>query len=132
MKQLLLCTMLLARSAAMCQTATDIRASNERRETPKVETGIASYYNSKFKGKPTASGELYDPDQMTAAHNNLPMGTRIRVTNIRNRRSVEVVVNDRLHFRNKRLVDLSRAAARKLGYTGRGLARVRVTVLDDD
>ncbi len=62
---------------------------------------------------------------MTAAHNRLPMGARIKVTNLRNKRWVIVIVNDRLHHRNTRLVDLSKAAAAKLGYVGRGLTRVR-------
>ena len=73
----------------------------------------------------------FDPDKMTAAHNRLPMGTMIKVTNLRNKRSVIVKVNDRLHYRNKRIVDLSRAAAAKLGYVGRGLAKVKVEVLDE-
>ena len=68
---------------------------------------------------------------MTAAHNKLPLGTRIKVTNLRNKRSVVVKVNDRLHHRNTRLVDLSKAAAAKLGYIGRGITRVRVEVLKD-
>jgi rare lipoprotein A len=66
---------------------------------------------------------------MTCAHNTLPLGTWIRVTNLSNKKSVVVKINDRLHHRNPRLVDLSKTAARKLGYTGQGLTRVRVEVL---
>lgn len=97
--------------------------------TAKIQYGTASYYANKFNGRKTASGEVYDGKLMTAAHNGLPLGTWIKVTNMRNHRSVIVKVNDRLHYRNPRLVDLSRAAAKKLGYTGHGLAKVKVEVL---
>ena len=131
MKRLLLASLLLSQAGFLlnAQHAHHVRASDKKRGTPKVEIGVASYYSFKFKGRLTASGQRYDPMKMTAAHNRLPIGTRIRVTNIRNRRSVIVVVNDRLHYRNKRLVDLSRAAASKLGYTGRGVTKVKVEVL---
>jgi len=118
-------TLLIAQSGA-----NRIRKANNPK-VPRVQTGTASYYNSKFQGRITASGEKYDEHLMTAAHNRLPMHTRIRVTNLRNNRSVIVKVNDRLHHRNKRLVDLSRAAAAKLGYLRRGLAKVKVEVLKD-
>jgi rare lipoprotein A len=95
----------------------------------KLLHGIASYYSDKFTGKTTANGSLYAPDKMTAACNVLPLGTWIRVTNLRNKRSVVVLVNDRLHHRNKRLVDLSRVAAEKLGFIRRGLTQVKVEVL---
>jgi rare lipoprotein A len=96
----------------------------------KVLYGIASFYAEKFNGRPTANGEIYDGKKMTAACNQLPMGTWIRVTNLKNNRSVIVKTNDRLHPRMKRVVDLSRAAAEKLGYVGRGLTQVRVEVLE--
>ena len=114
------------------QSAADsIRRMNRKAPVVLVDTGVASYYHAKFQGRITASGELYDQDKMTAAHNRLPLGTKIKVTNLRNKRSVVVRVNDRLNHRNKRLVDLSRAAAVKLGYIGRGITRVRVEVLKD-
>jgi rare lipoprotein A len=114
------------------QSAADsIRKVNSNTPVARVETGVASYYHSKFQGRVTASGEKYDETKLTAAHNRLPMGTMIKVTNLRNKRSIVVKVNDRLHHRNVRLVDLSRAAAAQLGYVGRGLARVRVEVLKD-
>ena len=94
-----------------------------------IQYGIASYYSDKFEGKPTAAGEVYSKKAMTAAHNALPFGTWIRVTNLSNKRSVVVKVNDRLHHRNRRLVDLSLAAASVLGYTRKGLTRVKVEVL---
>lgn len=132
MKTLLLVFILYVQgSAVYAQTAADsIRTAYKKKGTEKVETGIASYYHSKFQGRLTASGEKYDGEKMTAAHNRLPFGTLIKVTNLRNKKTVIVRVNDRLHHRNPRLVDLSRVAAAKLGYIGRGLARVKVEVLD--
>lgn len=110
--------------------ADSIRRANNPK-VPKVQIGVASYYHSKFQGRPTASGELYDENLFTAAHNRLPLNTMIRVTNLRNKRSVKVRVNDRLHYKNRRLVDLSKAAAIELGYLGRGLTKVKVEVLKD-
>ena len=72
-----------------------------------IQYGTASYYSNKFQGRPTSSGALYDKDKMTCAHNSLPLGTWVKVTNLRNRKWVIVKVTDRLHHKNKRLVDLS-------------------------
>ena len=95
------------------------------------EVGDASYYGSEFEGKKTASGERYHGDALTAAHHTLPFGTRLKVTDLSNSRSVEVVVNDRGPHKKGRVVDLSRRAAEELGMIGRGIARVRVEVLPD-
>jgi len=95
----------------------------------KVQYGTASFYADKFEGKKTANGETFTQKGMTAAHNTLPLGTWIRVTNLSNHKTVVVKVNDRLHPKNPRLVDLSKTAAKKLGYTGHGLTKVRVDVL---
>ena len=97
---------------------------------PKIIYGVASYYAEKFNGRQTANGEIYDGKKLTAACNQLPLGTWIRVTNLNNNRSVIVKTNDRLHIRMKRVVDLSRAAAEKLGYISRGLTKVRVELLE--
>ncbi|HJW17102.1 MAG TPA: septal ring lytic transglycosylase RlpA family protein [Flavisolibacter sp.] len=99
---------------------------------PKVYYGIASYYADKFNGRPTANGEIYDHNKLTAACNILPLGTWIRVTNLKNNKSVIVKTNDRLHPRMKRIVDLSKSAAKLLAYTGRGLTQVKVEVLEKD
>lgn len=99
-----------------------------RKKFPKVQYGVASYYHDKFQNRLTASGEKFDQKKMTAAHNGLPLNTWIRVTNLSNHRSVIVRVNDRLHRKNKRLVDLSNIAARNLGYLGDGLTKVKVEV----
>jgi rare lipoprotein A len=96
---------------------------------PKVLYGTASYYSNTFNGKKTANGEIYSHKKMTAACNVLPLGTWIKVTNLRNGKSVVVKTNDRLHTRMKRVVDLSREAADKLDYIKSGLTRVRVEVI---
>jgi len=96
-----------------------------------IKYGIASFYAKKFNGRQTASGDIYNSTKYTAACNVLPLHTWVRVTNLRNEKSVIVIINDRLHPKNKRLVDLSRSAALALGYTGRGLTRVKVEVLPD-
>lgn len=95
----------------------------------RVIYGIASFYANKFNGRKTASGELFSQTKLTCACNMLPLGTWIKVTNVRNGKSVIVKVNDRLHPKMRRVADLSKAAATKLGYTPQGLVRVRVDVL---
>lgn len=93
------------------------------------QTGIASWYGEPFHGRRTASGEVYDMESMTAAHRTLPLGTMVRVENRDNGRWVEVRINDRGPFVGGRIVDLSRAAARRLDMLGPGTARVQVTVI---
>ena len=96
---------------------------------PKLLYGTASYYSNTFNGKKTANGEIYSHKKMTAACNVLPLGTWIKVTNLRNGKSVVVKTNDRLHTRMKRVIDLSREAADKLDYVKSGLTRVRIEVI---
>jgi rare lipoprotein A len=91
-----------------------------------ASVGIASYYADKFQGRPTASGERFDNGRLTAAHRTLPFGTRVRVTNLDNGRSVTIRVNDRGPFVKGRIIDLSVAAARRLDMLRTGVARVRV------
>ncbi|MFC1626496.1 septal ring lytic transglycosylase RlpA family protein [Pseudomonadota bacterium] len=95
------------------------------------ETGIASWYGTKFHGKKTANGERYDMYAMSAAHKTLPLPTLVRVTNLDNGRSAVVRVNDRGPFVKSRVIDLSYAAAKSLGYDNAGTARVRVEVLSN-
>lgn len=92
--------------------------------------GQASFYANKFHGRRTANGEIFNQEKLTAACNILPLGTWIKVTNLRNGKSVIVKTTDRLHPKMRRLVDLSRAAAKKLGYIHNGLTRVKVEVLN--
>ena len=93
------------------------------------ELGLASWYGEECQGNPTASGEVFDMNGLTAAHRSLPLGTKIKVTNIRNNRSLVVRVNDRGPFVYSRFLDLSMAAAKKLGFFGAGVAKVRAEVV---
>jgi rare lipoprotein A len=90
------------------------------------ETGIASWYGEDFHGKSTANGERYDMDAFTAAHRTLPMPTVVRVTNLENGRSIRLRVNDRGPYARGRIIDVSRRAAKLLGFSNKGTARVRV------
>ncbi|MGF1632105.1 MAG: septal ring lytic transglycosylase RlpA family protein [Kiloniellaceae bacterium] len=92
-------------------------------------TGLASWYGERFHGRSTASGEPFDMAALTAAHRGLPFGSRVRVTNLDNGRSVVVVINDRGPMVEDRLIDLSHAAARELGFLQDGVAKVRIDVL---
>ncbi|WP_248763723.1 septal ring lytic transglycosylase RlpA family protein [Pseudomonas sp. 13-2922] len=95
------------------------------------ETGMASYYGAQHQGKRTASGEPFNQHGLTAAHRQLPFGTRVKVTNLANDKSVIVRINDRGPHTRGRLVDLSREAAAQLGMLQGGTARVRIQSLDD-
>ena len=90
------------------------------------KVGTASWYGAAFHGLPTANGEVFDKEQISAAHPTLPLPSIVQVTNLENGRSVQLRVNDRGPFIGDRLIDLSEAAARELGYDDKGLARVRV------
>jgi len=93
-----------------------------------TQTGIASYYADKFDGRATTSGAIYRPGKLTAAHNTLPFGTVVRVTNERTHKSVKVTVNDRGPHAKGRIIDLSKKAARKIGLVD-GLAPVKLKVV---
>ena len=97
---------------------------------PRVsQTGIASWYGPGFHGKTTASGVIYNQHDLTAAHQTLPLGTRVLVTNLDNGRSIEVLINDRGPFAKGRIIDLSYAAAETLGVIGPGTIPVRIEVI---
>lgn len=98
-------------------------------ERPVFEVGTASWYGPGFHGRITASGEVFDQNALTAAHPTLPLGTKVRVTNLDNGRRVTLVVNDRGPFVENRVIDLSRAAADRLGILSDGLGRVSIEVL---
>lgn len=107
---------------------------NGIRYTPAVDRsydqiGIASWYGDEFHGRPTANGEIFDKRRLTAAHKTLPMPTLVEVENLENGRTIVVRLNDRGPFVDNRLIDVSHAAADALGFTGKGLARVRVRYL---
>jgi rare lipoprotein A len=111
-------------------------AQDQPGEDPGLETdvgsGMASYYSDELAGNRTASGERFDPDQFTAAHRTLAFGSRVRVTNLANGRSVIVRINDRGPFSRGRVIDISDAAAREIDMRRAGVARVSMTLLDDD
>lgn len=94
-----------------------------------IQTGIASYYSNSFNGQATSSGEIFSNANLTAASNTLPLGTYVKVTNVHNRRWVVVKINDRMNKNNKRTIDLTRFAAKKLGMLYRGISRVKVEVI---
>lgn len=101
-------------------------------EIDRIQFGIASWYNNSFHGSKTASGEKYDKDDFTAAHRALPYGTIVKVTNIKNGRSVYVRINDRGPHKASRKIDMSYAAAKKIGMINDGIARVRLEVINDE
>jgi rare lipoprotein A (peptidoglycan hydrolase) len=105
------------------------QASAERetsRTSQGPQKGLASWYGKRFRGKRTASGTRFDPKQLTAAHRTLPLGSQAKVTCLKTGKSVIVTINDRGPFSAKRIIDLSRAAAKKLGMISSGVALVQV------
>ncbi len=95
-----------------------------------TQTGKASFYADKYEGRTTASGEKYKHNKPTAAHKTLPFGTKVRVTNMANNQTVDVVINDRGPYVEGRIIDLSRSAAEQLGFINLGLAEVKLEVVD--
>ena len=102
----------------------------QNKKTGRILYGQASYYASKFHGRKTASGEIFNHDNLTAACNVLPLGTWVKVTNLKNGKSIIVKTNDRLHTKTRRIIDLTKAGAKKLDFVKRGLTRVKIEVLD--
>lgn len=96
-----------------------------------TQPGLATYYARRYNGRRTASGIRYNPEKLTAAHQSLPLGTRVRVVNLANGREIVVKVIDRCRPRKIPFIDLSRAAARSLGFLGKGVARVMIIPLAD-
>lgn len=123
--------------ALLCIPSNDVysqskAAANKLKQKKPIRVfyGQASFYANKFNGRKTASGEIFDQRKFTCASNVLPLGTWIKVTNLNNGRTAVVKINDRIHPKMKRIVDVSRAAAVKLGYISRGLTRVKIELLD--
>lgn len=96
-----------------------------------IQTGKASFYADSFEGSPTASGEKYRANKFTGAHKTLPFGTVVKVTNLANKESVNVTINDRGPFVEGRVIDLSKSAAKKLNFFNQGVAEVSIEVVDD-
>jgi len=115
---------------AKASSAKHQKSKKNKREESKEKTlyGTASFYANKFEGRQTANGEIFSQSKLTGASNIIGMNQWVRVTNTRNHLTVVVRINDRMHKNNKRLIDLSKSAAKKLKYTGHGLAHVKVEV----
>ncbi len=106
--------------------------SKDKKETVKYEfyqKGEASWYGPGFNGKKTASGEIFNMNKLTAAHRKLPFGTIVKVTNLKNNKSVVVKVNDRGPFKKGRIIDLSEKAAEQIGLIKDGVAPVKIEIL---
>ena len=119
----------LARDAPEAALTAVDAARQQRRRVP-IETGIASWYGPGFAGKLTANGEIYDPSGMTAAHPDLPLGSEVVVVNLENGREARLRINDRGPFVGDRVIDVSKAAAKALGFYLTGLAEVRIDRLE--
>jgi len=116
------------------KTAAD-QAKEQASSVPAASEGVegrAVYYARRFQGRRTNSGEVFDHNKLTAAHPSLPYGTRVKVMNPANGRSVEVRINDRCRKRSYEIIDLTRRAAQELGFYGKGSARVKIMPLPED
>jgi rare lipoprotein A len=110
------------------QGEADLAGLRSRPETQAAfqQVGVASWYGPGFHGRQTASGEIFYQDGLTAAHRKLPLGAEVKVTNLENGRSILVEINDRGPYVKGRVIDLSRAAARRLGILEEGLGKIRI------
>jgi rare lipoprotein A len=118
--------MLIAVLASMVALASSASAQS----VGDKETGLASVYANAFDGHPTASGQIYDKAKLTSAHKTLPFGTKVKVTNPNNNKSVILLVNDRGPVQAARILDLSLAAASSLGFSGRGVRKIILEVIE--
>ena len=117
-------------SISIAQIDTGSKSSKtQKSKKKKTLLGTASFYNDRFNGKRTANGDVFNQKKMTAACNKLPLGTWVKVTNLQNHKVVEVRINDRLHRKMTRLIDLSKTAAKKLDFISKGVTRVKVEVI---
>lgn len=127
----LICLLILCH-VLMSESLGQVKAKSPRslrsKKTPQTQYGTASFYHNRFNGRKTASGKIFTQKKLTAAHNTVPLGTWLKVTNMRNKKTVIVQVIDRLHYRSRRLIDLSKAAANKIGFTKSGLLPVKVEI----
>lgn len=120
---------LVAVTASACASTKPTRTTTGVPAPGTRIVGLASWYGQRHQGHATASGELYDTGKLTAAHRTMPFGTRLRVTNAENGRTVVVRVNDRGPWVNDRVLDVSQAAAKTLGMVGGGVTKVEIVVL---
>ncbi|MES2880873.1 MAG: septal ring lytic transglycosylase RlpA family protein [Bacteroidota bacterium] len=120
---------LVLRATSVSQLAKKTQTLSANNEYSRTLYGQASFYAAKFEGRPTATGEKFSHSNATAACNVLPLGSWVKVTNLRNGKSIVVRTNDRLHPKTKRIIDLTKTGAHKLGYVKMGLTRVKIEVL---
>lgn len=111
--------------------ATTEKAAAAAEKADEGVIGTASYYAKRYNGRRMSSGKRYDPQKLTAAHPTLPLGTKVKVVNVANNREVTVTITDRCRKRVSHFIDLSREAARKLGFLGKGVTEVRIISLDE-
>lgn len=120
---------------SVVETPGDEADADEPASTPSAATriggGVASWYGKEFKGRRTASGEAFNPSELTAAHRTLPFGSKVLVTNPRNGKSVVVRINDRGPFKHSRVIDVSHAAAAELGLVGPGSGQVTLDLIEE-
>jgi rare lipoprotein A len=128
----MLIPLLLTVSAAAQEAQITDEPAVEAEQATEIDGGMASYYGDELAGNRTASGERFDPDQLTGAHRSLPFGSMVRVTNVANGDSVVVRINDRGPFSRGRVIDISHAAARQIGMHRSGTARVKLALLNND
>src|ERR1044072_5455031 len=126
MKSVLVILALMCSFIASKAQEKDSVALNRKRNVPVNQYGVASFYADKFEGRKTCTDEVFTQKKLTAACNTLPLNCWIKVTNLKNKKSVLVRINDRMHPSNPRLIDMSKTAAVALGYTGHGLTRVKI------
>ncbi len=133
-----LCQLFLAfhtlplQAAEPTTTSKEVQAAAANEDAAKGVAGTATYYARKYNGRRTYSGARYNPKKLTAAHATLPMGSRVKVVNPTNDREVVVTINDRCSKRRSHHIDLSRAAARELGFLGKGMTKVVIIPLTEN
>ena len=127
---LVACTPQTASTAAGTAAGAAAGVTTAQAQGAAHEQGVASWYGPNFVGRPTASGEIFDPTQLTAAHKSLPFGTRVRVVNLDNGLDVVARINDRGPFKPGRVIDLARAAAERIQMIGAGTAQVRLELVE--
>lgn len=111
--------------------ATTEKAASAAARADEGVIGTATYYAKRYNGRRMSSGKRYDPAKLTAAHPTLPLGTKVKVVNVANNQEVTVTITDRCRKRVSHFIDLSREAARKLGFLGKGVTEVRIITLDE-
>jgi rare lipoprotein A len=123
---LLMAAFLLAGISAIGAGSRDEKDKSTRPANEDIRTGMASWYGGQFHGRKTTTGEVFDMNRLTCASNKYPLGTWLKVTNLRSGKSVVVRVNDRMHPKMRRIVDLSKGAAKQIGIINTGVATVSV------